>query len=114
MREKASCHALLAGRDEMPFEQLKRREFIALLGGRVVAHRETALAALFPSDGDSSPSALRRWRDARSACRRAGASPWGQSEMFLIEVLLDLPCSDWRIDQCGAPVPRADVRVGLN
>ena len=33
------------------------------LGGRVVAHRETALAALFPSDGDSSPSALRRWRD---------------------------------------------------
>jgi len=41
---------------------LKRREFIALLGrpAAAVAHRETTLAALFPSDGDSSPSALRR------------------------------------------------------
>ena len=43
----------------------------------MVAHRETALAALFPSDGDSSPSALRRWRDKNAEQRpdraRAGA-----------------------------------------
>ena len=93
------------------------------LGGRVVAHRETALAALFPSDRDSSPSALRRWRDnqpmtcnrfaARSACRRArGAGPWGQSEMFLIEVLLDSPMLRLENSPVRCACPRADVRVG--
>ena len=41
MREKASCHALLAGRDEI-VEQLKRREFIALLGRSAAAWSVTA------------------------------------------------------------------------